>query len=159
MKTKQTEEAFQWIINILNKNKIPFQIGGGFAVVIYGGAREVWDIDITLPTNKLIDLLPHVVKYITHELKEHHDENWIFTGMTVEYKGQEIDLVGAQGKKYLDNKTQTWITFENDFSTSEYREIFGLTVPVMAKERLLAYKKNLSREVDILDVQTLEEIK
>ena len=155
---ENTLEALNWIVTILNNYSIPFQIGGGFAVVLYGGTREVWDIDIALPTDRLAELIPEVEKYITHKLKEHRDTNWIFTGMTVEYKGQEIDLVGAQGKKYLDNKTQTWITSENDFSTSEHKDVFGLIVPVMAKEKLLIYKKNLGREVDILDVQVLERL-
>lgn len=153
---KDTEGALRWIVNILNKHSIPFQIGGGFAAYAYGVKRSIYDIDIALPTNKLDSLLPDVQKYIIHDLKEHKDSHWEFTGMTLEYSGQEIDLVGAQGKRYLDEKTQNWISSENDFSTSELKEVFGITVPLMAKEKLIAYKKNLGREVDIADVETLE---
>jgi len=159
MKEKSTETALKWIIGILNKYSIPFQIGGGFAAYVYGVQRPIYDIDIALPTNKLAVLVPEVQQYITHELKEHKDSHWEFVGMTLKYKGQEIDLVGAQGKKYLDEKTQTWITSENDFSTSETREVFGIRIPLMAKEKLIAYKKNLGREVDLIDVHGLEGLK
>jgi predicted nucleotidyltransferase len=154
---KDTKAALIWIVDILNKHAIPFQIGGGFAAYVYGAKRAIHDIDIALPTNKLELLLPEVREYIIHDLKEHKDSHWEFTGMTLEYKGQEIDLVGAQAKRYLDEKTQTWIVSENDFSTSEFREIYGITVPLMAKEQLIAYKKKLGREVDIADVKALEQ--
>ncbi len=153
---KDTEGALRWIVNILNKHSIPFQIGGGFAAYVYAAKRPIYDIDIAIPTDKLEVLLPDVQEYVIHDLKEHKDSHWEFTGMTLEYKGQEIDLVGAQGKKYLDKKTQTWIISENNFSTSEMGRIFGITVPLMAKERLIAYKKNLGREVDIADIEALE---
>jgi hypothetical protein len=156
MQEKDTRAALLWITEILDKHSIPFQIGGGFAAHIYGAKREIADIDIAIPTDKLTEVLPEVQQYITHSLKEHKDAHWEFTGMTLEYKGQEIDLVGAQGKRYFDEKNNEWVVSENDFSTSEYIEVFGITVPVMAKERLIAYKKRLGREVDIADVAVLE---
>ena len=155
MEGKDTEAAFCWIIEILNKQNIPFQIGGGFAARVYGSKRELADIDIALPTDKLSELLPDVKDYITYKLDRYLDENWDVTGMTVEYKGQEIDLVGAQGKRIFDKVNKKWITLENDFPTSEYKEVYGLKVPIMAKEKLIAYKTMLGREVDLIDIKEL----
>src|SRR5690348_1943552 len=109
---KDTEAAFKWIVSIIQKHNIPFQIGGGFAARVYGVKKELADIDIAMPTNRLADLLPDLKDYITWDLGPFADENWEVTGMTVKYKGQEIDLVGAQGKKFLNQKTKQWVVFE-----------------------------------------------
>ena len=152
---KDTESALKWIVEILNKKHIPFQIGGGFAAKIYGVNRELADIDIAMPTDKLAEILPEVKEYITYNLEPFKDEKWELTGMTVKYKGQEIDLCGAQDKKIFDEKSNNWVTLENDFSSSEYKDVYGMTVPVMAKERLIAYKKILMRDVDKEDLKGL----
>jgi hypothetical protein len=154
---KDTESALKWIVNILQKHNIPFQIGGGFAARMYGVDRELVDIDIAIPTDKLNELLPEVKDYITHDLRHYLDEKWDCIGMTINYKGQEIDFVGAQGKKIFDEINKKWITLENDFSNNEYKEIYGLTIPLMPKEKLITYKSILKREVDLLDLEGLIE--
>jgi hypothetical protein len=156
---KETEAALKWIVNILKKRNIPFQIGGGFAARIYGVERELADIDIAVPTDKLSEILLEVKDYITYNLRHYLDEKWDCTGMTINYKGQEIDFVGAQGKKIFNETDKKWITLENDFSNNEYKEIYGLTLPLMPKEKLIKYKSILRREVDLLDLEGLIETK
>jgi hypothetical protein len=41
---------------------------------------------------------------------------------------------------------------------NEMKEVFGLTVPIVSKGSLIAYKKKLMREVDIADIHALESI-
>jgi len=152
---KDTESALKWIVNILQKHDIPFQIGGGFAARMYGVERELADIDIAVPTDRLGEILSEVKVYITYDLRHYLDEKWDCTGMTINYKGQEIDFVGAQGKKIFNETNKKWITLENDFSNNEYKEIYGLTIPLMPKEKLISYKSILKREVDLLDLEVL----
>jgi len=152
---KDTETALKWIVNILQKHDMPFQIGGGFAARIYGAERELADIDIAIPTDKLNELLLEVKDYITYDLKHYLDEKWDCIGMTIKYEGQEIDFVGAQGKKIFDGINNKWVTLENDFSNNEYKEIYGLSIPLMPKERLIEYKSILKRDVDLLDLEGL----
>lgn len=156
---KNIETALKWIVNILQKHNIPFQIGGGFAARLYGVKRELADIDIAIPTDKLSELLSEVKDHITYDLRHYLDEKWDCTGMTINYEGQEIDFVGAQGKKIFDEVNKKWIALENDFSNNEYKEIYGLTIPLMPKEKLIAYKSILKRDVDLLDLKGLEKIK
>ncbi|MFA5773524.1 MAG: hypothetical protein WC908_02515 [Candidatus Paceibacterota bacterium] len=156
---KNTETALKWIVNILQKHNIPFQIGGGFAARVYGVKRELADIDIAIPTDKLNELLSEVKDYITYDLRHYLDKKWDCIGMTVNYEGQEIDFVGAQGKKIFDEVNKEWITFENDFSNSEYKEIYGIKIPVMPKEKLIVYKSILKRDVDLIDLEELKKIK
>lgn len=153
---KDTESALKWIVNILHKYNIPFQIGGGFAARMYGVKRELADIDIAVPTDKLSEILSEVKDYITYDLKHYLDEKWDCTGMTIVYKGQEIDFVGAQGKKIFDEINKQWIALENDFLNNEYKNIYGLTVPLMPKEKLIEYKSILKRDVDLLDLEELK---
>ncbi|HAU07731.1 MAG: hypothetical protein UW46_C0004G0022 [Candidatus Yanofskybacteria bacterium GW2011_GWF1_44_227] len=152
---KSTKSALKWIVEILNKRNISFQIGGGFAARIYGVNRELNDIDITLPTNRLPELVPEVRACITHELRNYKDEKWDVIGMTIECMGQVIDFLGAQGKKIFNSISKEWIVSENDFSSSELKEVYGIIVPVMAKERLINYKRILLREVDREDLKGL----
>ena len=42
------------------------------------------------------------------------------------------------------------------FFTSALMDIYGLKVPIIAKEELIAYKKLILRDVDIIDIETLE---
>jgi len=155
---EKTLKALKWIIEILNELNIPFQIGGGFAAIIYGVNRPLADIDVALPTNDLPKLYEKVKDYITYDLREYKDDKWNATGMTIKYKGQEIDFVGAQGKKIFDEKTNTWVKLENDFLKSEYHKIDGIEIPIVPRDYLISYKKILLRDVDKEDLRGLGEI-
>ena len=156
---KDTEDAFKWIVGLLQKHKIPFQISGGFAARLYGSERELNDIDIGVPDNALGILAPDVKEYIT--LGPKHlvdDKKWDLQIMGLRYKGQEIDLVGRDSIRLFDKNTNDWIPGHRDISKSEMKQVYGLTVPVIPKKALIAYKKKLLREVDILDIKALEMI-
>src|SRR5690348_12670369 len=49
LKNKDTKSALHWIVNILKKLNINFQIAGGLAANIYGADRPLHDIDIDIP--------------------------------------------------------------------------------------------------------------
>jgi hypothetical protein len=151
-------KALKWIVTTLEDMEIPFQIGGGFVAIMYGVNRPLADIDIVVPTNELPRLREKVKDYITYGLKRYKDEKWDVTGMTIEYEGQEIDLAGAQGKKIFDENTNTWISLENDFSKSVYKEIAGIKIPIAPRDYLVSYKKILLRDVDIEDLKGMKEI-
>ncbi len=152
---KDTESALKWVVGILNDKNIPFQIGGGFAARLYGVNRPLADIDIALPTNLLSNVFEEVKEYITYDLRGFKDEKWDVMGMTIVYKGQEIDFVGAQGKKIFNEKEGKWIDLENDFSKTETKEIYGIKVPVVPKDYLIYYKSILQRQVDKEDLKGL----
>ena len=155
---EKTIKALKWVVNILEDMKIPFQIGGGFAAIMYGVNRPLADIDIILPTDDLPRLRERVMEYITYDLKRYKDEKWDVVGMTIGYEGQEIDLAGAQGKKIFDEKTNVWVNLENDFSKNEYRKVAGIKIPIVSREYLVFYKKILLRDVDLEDLRGMKEI-
>ncbi len=154
---KNTEVALKWIVGILKKYNVPFQIGGGFAAHVYGSPREIADIDIAIPEESFDIILPEIKEYLIFGPEHYMDKDWDLQLMTISYQGQEIDFAGAYQKKFFNHTKQEWIAFPSDFSTSEYREIYGVKIPLMARKKLIGYKKMLSREVDIEDLKALVE--
>ncbi len=151
-----TEEAFHWIIGILKKHDIPFQISGGLAAKSYGSPRPLNDFDIDVPDDRLKDIVPYVKKYIVLGPAQWHDKKWDILFVRLEYKGQQIDIGGGYSIKIFDDRTDKWIPIPTDFSHYEEREIFGIKVPVIPREKLLRYKRLLTREHQRIDVQALE---
>lgn len=146
-----------WITQILQSNHIPFQITGGLAAIAYGSTRELADIDIDI-AEKDFGLIETVVKpYIIYGPQQFKNEKWDLLLMTLNYEGQEIDIGGAYTAKAYDEKQQKWVTLVSDLSTACYQNLFGIALPIVNKHDLIAYKKVLSRPVDLLDIGFLEE--
>lgn len=79
--------------------------------------------------------------------------------MTLNYQEQVIDLSGAYRTKIFNEKTGLWQLLSEDLSKVHPQNIFGLQLPVIPLDVLITYKKALSREVDIIDVQEIEKAK
>jgi hypothetical protein len=155
-KEKDTEGAFKWIVGLIEKNEIPFQIKGGLASRLYGVDRELADIDISIPEDRFDELLPEIKEFIKYGPEQYLDEEWDIKLITLKYKGQYIDIAGAYEKKNFDKVNQKWVATPSNFSTSVYMDVYDLKVPVIAKEELIAYKKLILRDVDIFDIKALE---
>lgn len=152
---RNTEEALKWIVNILDKHKIPFQIAGGFASRLYGSKRELADIDINIPENRIQEIIGDVKDYITFGPEMSKDENWDLFMMTLKYQEQEIDICVAESIKILNQNTKQFEKLVTDFSGSILKEIYGIKVPIIPIEELIIYKNKLSREVDLSDVREI----
>lgn len=152
---KDTKRAFQWIINILKKQKIPFQISGGFAARLYGANRPLYDIDIEVPDKYFQFLLPLVKDHIIYGPKRYHDKEFDVLLMTLKYKGQEIDISGCETDKLFNKETKLWESCGTNLENSVYYKVYGTKIPVISKEDLLAYKKKIKRPVDSKDIAAL----
>ncbi len=153
---RDTEGAFKWIVGLLQKHSIPFQISGGFAARLYGSMRELADIDIGIPDDRFDDIYEEVKPYIVYGPERYLDDEWDLKLMTLEYKNQTIDIAGRDGIKIFDTEKREWVSGHRDLTISENKEVYGLFVPVIPKENLIAYKKKINRSVDIEDVRALE---
>jgi hypothetical protein len=143
--TENTKKAFHWIINILIKMNIPFQIAGGLAANLYGASRPLEDIDIDIP-EKCFDLVKDEVKnLIVYGPDQFKDDAWDLMLITLNYNGQLIDLSGAFNTKIFNNKTLEWEMCHVDFSKTKIKNCFDLDVPVISKDELLFYKNIIAR--------------
>lgn len=150
-----TTEAFKWIIGILKKHNIPFQITGGLAAKVYGSKRELFDIDIDIPDDGFQEIVPEVKEYILFGPLRYQNENWdIALLMTIDYKGQKIDLSGTSARIF-DQNTKQWIEIKTDFSRCEMKNVFGILVPIVQKEDLIEYKSKLLRPEDKIDIERI----
>ncbi len=151
---ENTIEAFKWIIEILKRNNVVFQITGGFAAKLYGSERELADIDIDIEENRFDLILPEVKEYVIFGPEQYIDENWSLKLMTLKYHDQVIDIAGEE--KIFDHDQKKWVRQQDDFSNPTYVTLYGFTVPVIPEEKLINYKKRIARKVDIEDVKQLE---
>ena len=76
--------------------------------------------------------------------------------LTVNYAGCDIDLGGAYGARVFDRAAQSWVPVVADLGTAVRLKVFGVEVPVIAKDALIAYKRRLDRDVDRMDVAAME---
>lgn len=156
MKKRNTEEALRWIVALFHKHQIPFQISGGFAARLYGSNRELNDIDIGIPDDCFEKLYPDVKEYVVFGPEHYKSEKWNLKLMALRYKNQKIDIAGRNTISFFSEKEQKWIPAHRDLTEATFMEVYGLTVPVIPKDKLIAYKKRLGREVDLLDIENLE---
>ena len=148
---RNTRAAFLWIIDILEKNNIPFQITGGFAARVYGAKRRLADIDIDIPEIKFRKLLPSVKAHRIFGPKRYRDKTFDVLLITLIYAGQKIDISGCESEKYYDRKQNRWVRSKG-LSHSVKRTIYGKSVPVIPLENLIKYKSQTLRGVDKKDL-------
>ncbi|MBS0358657.1 MAG: hypothetical protein JSS53_05260 [Proteobacteria bacterium] len=153
---QHAKSAIVWITNILEKLNIPFQIAGGLAARAYGSTRKLEDIDIDIPEDKFYLVKHEVSEFIVYGPERYKDEIWDVMLMTLNYNGQLIDLSGAYHTKIWNAKTKKWQELITDFSKAQIKNIFGIQLPVISCDELISYKKILSREVDIKDIEMID---
>ncbi|OGH73741.1 MAG: hypothetical protein A3C90_01675 [Candidatus Magasanikbacteria bacterium RIFCSPHIGHO2_02_FULL_51_14] len=149
-----TEKAFHWIVEILRKCDVPFQVTGGLAARVYGSERPLADIDIDIPEERFEDILPDVQEHITFGPDRFTDENWDLRLLRLNYEGQQIDICG-DNMKIRSARTEKWEDCRTNFLASENHDVYGTLVPVITKEDLIDYKRVLDRPVDREDVAAI----
>ncbi|MFH2136242.1 MAG: hypothetical protein ABII19_01205 [Patescibacteria group bacterium] len=152
---KNTEEALRWIVGILEKHKIPFQITGGFAAKIYGSKRPLNDIDIDIFDKDFSKIAGDAQEFIIYGPAHYIDERWDCILMTLNFNGQKIDISGASSMRICDDRTGEWKDMPADLSKAVSKEIYGRTIPVIPPEDLIDYKSMLAGEHQKEDIMAV----
>ena len=139
----------------MRKQKIPFRISGGLAVNAYGSKRKLYDIDIDVPDNALKRLLPSFKKFKVNGPKHYRDKEWDVNYLSINYKGQDVDLIGSNSQRIFNKNTLFWENLRISFTNIPKKNIFGLFVPIIPKNKLIEYKSKIKRSVDIIDIKEL----
>lgn len=148
-------QALAWLVKKFEKHHIPFQIVGGLAAKAYGSKREVVDIDMYIPHKYFKKFPKELKKFIVWGPKHFKDNCWDVIFLRIIYEDQKIEIADAKSSKIYDKKIKKWICIDIDFSDSVIKKVFEMNVPVIPKQKLIKYKKILSREVDILDLKEI----
>ncbi len=151
-----SREAFHWIIGILRKRNIPFQLTGGLAAKIYGSPRDLNDIDIEVPDDRIYELKPDVEMFTQYGPAHLLDERWDLHLLVLNYKGQLIDISGSDQVRICDARTGIWKECPADLSKAESHEVFGIRVPVVDRKFLAMYKQMLKGEHQVIDVNAIQ---
>lgn len=156
--SSSTLNGLRWISEILGRLGVPYKIGGGFAAKAYGSPREINDIDISLPGSFFDAIVPEVAEYITAGPKHYRNEKWDCWTLSVNYKGQDIDMTDVDTLLMSNLDQSEW------FKAKERRlydavpwTINGVEVLLMDPRDLIAYKKELGGEHQAIDIAALEE--
>lgn len=153
----KTLSALKWITEILDKNKISYKIGGGFAAHVYGSQRKINDLDISLNGKDFNLILPNVKEYITAGPKHYLNEKWDCTTLSLNYNGQDIDLTDVDTLKMTNLEKTKWIHVKDiRLFESIVKDINGIKVSIMDPRDLIAYKKELGGEHQLFDIEAVK---
>ena len=153
---EKTINALKWIVEILNRKNIPYQVSGGFAAKLYGSIRPLNDIDIDMPESEFKSIMEEVKPYIIFGPQHINDGKWDMQIMTLNLKGQEIDIGGAFETKVSNQNRTKWIPIPVDFTQIKIMEVEDITVNTISPQELIAYKKHLDGDHQIEDINAVK---
>lgn len=147
--------ALRWIVDLLRRHGIPFQVVGGLAARAWGATRPLVDLDLYVPRQGAERILPEIADRITRPLGPVDGEHWRMDFLQLEHGGIQVELGVAEDAWFRNRATRTFERQEVDFDRGVERRVLGLPVPVMPLEELVAYKRKLDRAVDRRDLAEL----
>ncbi len=153
----KTLTALKWIVGILNKQNVKYQIAGGFAAKIYGSPRTVNDIDFDIHDSDFSKILSDISKYIIFGPARYKNEKWDTELITLNYHGQEIDISGADTIRMSNLDKTAWISYEKSDFNSIPINIEGIEIEVIHPQELIDYKKELDGEHQSEDIKAEED--
>ncbi|MFA6432351.1 MAG: hypothetical protein WCV82_00835 [Candidatus Paceibacterota bacterium] len=155
---EKTLKGLHWIVDILDKNHVPYRIGGGFAAHVYGSKRPVNDIDISLSGQYFPVIVAEVSSYITVGPKHYSNAKWDCDTLSVDYHGQEMDMTDIDTLR-MSNKEQTeWFQTKDKYRKfpNLVVNVDGIDVSLIDPRDLVAYKKHLDGEHQLVDIAAVE---
>jgi hypothetical protein len=153
---KDSAAALKWIVEELEHRDIPFALVGGIAANAYGATRALNDIDIDVPEDFLPVLAKELEPFKTFGPERSVSDCFDCQLLGLSYKGQEIELSGAEGLLIKVSSSEKWVSWPTNLSEVERRAVLGLNVPVMGRKQLIEYKRLAGRDTDLMDVSELE---
>jgi predicted nucleotidyltransferase len=152
---KDTKSALKWIINLLDMNKISYQIVGGLAAKTYGASRELADIDLYVSGKDFKKICNLAKDFITWGPKIWKSEEWDCEFVKILYNEQKIEIGNSDNTKRYDSEKHKWIKENINYEKYVLKKFLDIKIKVIPKDKLIEYKRKLNREVDIIDIQQI----
>ena len=147
------------VVQMLKKEKIPYTLVGGYAVVLHGAVRGTVDIDLlTSLTLKNLEKLEEAMKQL---------------GLQSRLPIQAKDIYHFR-EEYIKNKNLVAWSFSNPTNPTEVVDVLithdlkefhsqvmktkNLSIHVIRKDSLIQMKKSSGRPQDLEDIKALEKL-
>ena len=146
-------QALNWIVSLLNRHHIPYQIVGGLAAKAYGATRPLVDIDLYVPLGQAQAALEEMRPYILRKPLPHLSAFWDLVYMALDYHGMYMEIGDTTANpRFYNHRDQRWEDQVIDFGSSQVMMLYSVEAAVMPKSELLRYKAMLDRDVDHQDI-------
>jgi hypothetical protein len=142
-------------VNVLTERQVPYQLVGGLAAHAYGAKRDLVDIDFYIDGAGFAAIMPLVEEHHVFGPVRHRDAIWDLVYMQLLYGHWQIELAAAETTRFYDRERQVWADANIDFHAAEMCDLYGVTIAVMPKKKLVDYKHRLGREVDLIDIEQM----
>ena len=124
---------------------------------MYGSQRPLNDIDIDMREQHLRTILPEILPYITDPLARYnHDGKWDGEFITLNYRGQVIDLGGIDTLRISNKDRTAWIPYQATYFDTLDMMVEGVQVKVLHPRKLVEYKKELDGNHQLVDIAAAE---
>ncbi len=152
-------QALGWIVSLLNRYSIPYQMCGGLAAKAYGATRPLVDIDMYAALQDAPHSRPfmdEVQPYLIREFTPYLSASWDIRYFALNYQGVQIEIAESTASpRFYNHRDGRWEDQVIDFTASTLVFVYGVEVAIMPKDELLAYKSMLDREVDHVDIEQM----
>ena len=156
---QKIRQTLEWIISLLKRYEIPYQICGGTAARAYGATRPLVDIDIYASlqnSSHFQAFMDEIQPYVIRAWAPHLSASWDILYLALNYQGMQIEIAeSTTNPRFYNHRDGRWEDQPIDFAASTFLSLYGVEVALMPKDELIAYKAMLDREVDHLDLEQI----
>jgi hypothetical protein len=148
--------AIAWIVGILERHHVPYQVVGGLAARAHGAERPIVDVDLYVPFDLAGAALEEIRPHVYWGPEYYVDDHWDLMYLKADFRGWKVELGdSSSGPKFFDKRTGRWEARRIDYDAGIRVELFGVRALVMPEEELVRYKLALERGVDLADVEQI----
>ena len=145
---KKAQAAFGWVLPVLQRIQVPYQVSGGLTPKVYGSTRPLIDIDIDIPDSAFEAIMAEVGKYVVFGPHYWTGEGFKVFLMTLNYHGQIVDIGGSNLTKIWHKSKHRWTPLKSNFLDVTWKRILDKRSKVIPEEDLVAYKDASSKKPD-----------
>ncbi|HEX2171837.1 MAG TPA: hypothetical protein VHL09_05280 [Dehalococcoidia bacterium] len=142
------------LARLLVGHDIRFQVTGGLAAIAHGARRPLYDIDLDVGRRDLPAVRRLIEPYLVDDIYRLQDDNFDITLLTAVIDGVTVDVSQAEDAYYLSPDGRR-VRLDADLDRAVPRAIAGLTLPVIARDDLIAYKSIIARPTDLIDIEQI----
>jgi predicted nucleotidyltransferase len=156
MLTDAQKNVLRFLVNTFTEHGIEFQITGGLAAITYGAVRPLYDIDIDVYKKDVEKIRELLAQYIVEDWNndlEGDEDNFDLWMMSLVIDGVPIDISQLEDSR-VRRVGGEW-TAQSEVMNIEMRTIDGMSLPVLKKEDLIAYKQLIARDTDLEDIHQI----